>query len=49
VIILSGLKLLIHSRLRTKEGRELMARERDKVGPVAQPDNDNQGLAKWVA
>jgi hypothetical protein len=27
------------------EGRELTARERGKVGPVAQPDNDNQGLA----
>jgi hypothetical protein len=27
------------------EGRELTARERGKVGPVAQSDNDNQGLA----
>ena len=27
------------------EGRELTARERGKVGPVAQSDDDNQGLA----
>ena len=27
------------------EERELTARERGKVGPVAQSDNDNQGLA----
>ena len=26
------------------EGRELTARERGKVGPVAHSDNDNQGL-----
>ena len=26
-------------------GRELTARERGKVGPVAQADDDNQGLA----
>jgi hypothetical protein len=31
------------------EGKELTARERGKVGPVAQADNDNQGLARWVA
>lgn len=30
------------------EGRELAARERGQVGPVAQSDNDNQGLARWV-
>jgi hypothetical protein len=27
------------------EGRELTARERGKVGPVAQSDNDNHGFA----
>ena len=27
------------------EGKELTARERGKVGPGAQSDNDNQGLA----
>jgi len=27
------------------EGKELSARERGKVGPVAQSDNDNQGLS----
>ena len=29
--------------------RELTTRERGKVGPVAQSDNDNQGLARWLA
>ena len=31
------------------KGKELMARERSKLGPVAQADDDNQGLARWVA
>ena len=31
------------------KGKELMVRERGQMGPVAQADDDNQGLARWVA
>jgi hypothetical protein len=31
------------------KGKELMVRERWQMWPVAQADNDNQGLARWVA
>ena len=31
------------------KGRKLTARERGKVGPVAQADEDSQGLAMWGA
>ena len=31
------------------KGNELMVRARCQNGPVAQADNDNQGLAMWVA
>ena len=29
--------------------KELMVRERGQMGPVARADDDNQGLARWVA
>jgi hypothetical protein len=31
------------------KGKELMVRVRCLMGPVAQADDDNQGLAMWVA
>ncbi len=31
------------------KGKELMVRERCQMGPVAQADDDNQGLARWIA
>jgi len=31
------------------EGKELMVRERCQMGPVAQADDDDRGLARWVA
>jgi len=29
------------------KGKELMVRERCQMGPVAQADDDNRGLARW--
>jgi len=31
------------------KGKELMVKERGQMGPVAQADDDTQGLARWVA
>ena len=31
------------------KGKELMVRKRGQMGPVVQADDDNQGLARWVA
>jgi hypothetical protein len=31
------------------KGEELMVRKRGQMGPVAHADDDNQGLARWVA
>jgi hypothetical protein len=41
------MKLTQHSGVETVEGKEFMVRERCQMGPVAQADDDNQGLARW--